>query len=279
MIATWILLAAVTAANPKPLAIPPLTSDATLEFRARWEPCRESKYGLFERQSALRNIEPSAPRTKIPASSLNSFFPPEPATVGETWSVDLNAILPFLRSFHPSANVNVGFLGAEEAGTFACLRSRNDRYAELLTRSHALFTIEDGIVYRPAQFEGRIQIDLIERRVVFARFALPDRNPNVDINAPYRPSARPGEPEPRPVMAADIGWVPRMEITYGETPADLTWTESIDLEDARVKLRRRFYRFAELDWKPFEEAVQESLELGKKLHVIIVFGALDDASC
>lgn len=79
-------------------------------------------------------------------------------------------------------------------------------------------------------------------------------------------------------VAADIGWVPRMELSGGEL-AEAAWASSVPDEEARVALRRAFYPFAALDWLPFEEAVVASAERKKPLHLVLLFGCLDDDSC
>ena len=80
------------------------------------------------------------------------------------------------------------------------------------------------------------------------------------------------------MMAADIGWVPRMELVGG-TPVDVPWTRSMPLAEARTRLARSFYAFAAIDWLPFDEAVMTARELDRPLHVVVLFGTLDDESC
>ena len=80
-------------------------------------------------------------------------------------------------------------------------------------------------------------------------------------------------------MAADIVYVPRLELRGGEAPNDVAWAQQIPLDAARGKLARRFYRFVDIDWQPFARAVAEARREEKPLHVMVLFGTLDDESC
>ena len=46
-----------------------------------------------------------------------------------------------------------------------------------------------------------------------------------------------------------------------------------------ARLARRFYAFAAVPWLPFDRAVQRARRLGRPLHAVVLFGALDDESC
>ena len=162
-------------------------------------------------------------------------------------------------------------------GTYACLRALGPRLAEILIRAHAEFVLEEGITYTPAQFEGRLVLDRVAGALRSFRLALPDRNPNVDVNVPVEVSGAAGEP-PKRMISADIGWVPCMSLEGGERSGG-DWTSSIPDEEARKRLARRFYAFAAIEWRPFEEAVRRARERRRPLHVVAVFGALDDESC
>lgn len=251
---------------------------ATVRVLATWEPCRESKYGFFQENETLRSVAPAEPVAEHDIAIAAAFLPEEAVSVGDVWSVPRRAIVPLLRQFDPSATAVVDPYPFESAGTFGCLVAVDTRHAYVVTRSHAKFRLGEDVVYRPAQFEGHWWIDHVAKRLVAARIELPDRNPNVDVNCPKEYQI-PGQEEPRIINAADIGWVPTMELTTGTAPVGIAWTESIDLEEARVKLRREFYEFAAIDWLPFEEAVLASRASKKPLHVIVLFGTLDDAAC
>ncbi len=252
-----------------------LAEDAALELRAAWEPCRDSLYGLFASTPALKKPTPAQSVQRYGAAAFQPFLPPEPVALGQVWEVDGEAVLAFLRQFHAGARREARFNGGEVPGTYACLRAVAPDAFEILLRAHAVFELEDGVIYKPAQYEGRLVLDRGTKALRAFHLALPDRDTNVDVNVPMEYLQ-----EGRMVsgFSADIGWVPRMELTSGAPPS-ITWTHEVPDDEARVTLRRWFYVFAKLDWLPFEEAVLAARELQKPLHLVLVFGALDDDSC
>ncbi len=271
------VLVAVTQAPPSEggvlLAV---HEEASLELQAFWDPCKESKYGLFERTKAIASIQPVHETNLYLASSFQAFLPEHRVEVGQVWKVKEEAVLPFLRQLHPGATAHLHHGSPGSTGARACLRAINATKAEVLIRAHAEFRIEDEIFFTPAQFEGRLVLDQETGMVDSFRLFLPSRNTNVDINVGSVDSSGPF-PESRS-YEADIGWVPRLEVTSGPSLPP-HWVDSISLEKARSRLRAPFYAFAKIDWMPFESAVQESIDLGLPLHLIILFGCLDDESC
>ncbi|MSR63707.1 MAG: hypothetical protein EXS08_14870 [Planctomycetes bacterium] len=257
-----------------------LAPDASIALEARWEACKRSEYGLFASTPVLREPHPAEARHVYGAAELTPFLPAGEVAVGDTWPVAREAVLPFLRQFHAGARASLhhGF-GAYE-GAFACLRAASDEGVEILFRAHAEFVLEGGVTYTPAQFEGRLWLERASGKVRALRLALPDRDTNVDVNVPESPVTDAGSLQVP--GSADIGWVPRMELVGGET-APPAWSSpsarSISDEDARLRLARRFYPFARLEWLPFEQAVLAQRESGKPLHLVVLFGTLDDESC
>ena len=51
------------------------------------------------------------------------------------------------------------------------------------------------------------------------------------------------------------------------------------VEEVNASFARRLYRFAAIDWVPFDQAVAAATRTGKPLHVIAINGTLDDESC
>ena len=280
----WIAIALVVAqqATDGERYQPVLAADTSIELDAAWEPCKDSLYHLFEQTPALREPRPAVPHQRHEAAAFRPFLPQVPVALGEPWRVDDEAVLAFLRQFHPGAAVRAPF-GGEVPGTWALLRAVGPDAFELLLRAHAILNLDDGVVYKPAQFEGRL---VIGRDGALRSFtlALPSRDTNVDVNVPMPNAAEEkwvdaeGNEVRMSPMAADIGWVPRMELTSAPVPAP-AWTHEIPDETARLALRRAFYPFAALDWLPFEEAVLAARERQKPLHLVLLFGALDDDSC
>ena len=118
----------------------------------------------------------------------------------------------------------------------------------------------------PSQFAGQLVINLKERTVRSFSLALPPRNSNVDINA---------------FDCADMVFVPRMELlaTDVDDRSEIAWDISITEEEARKALELKFYKFAEIEWRPIEEAVELAKAAHRPIHAILVWGALDDESC
>lgn len=250
-----------------------VAEESELELAATWEPCRTSTYGLFASTPALRAPAPARARDRYDGALFRPFLPRGPVALGEVWEVEGRAVLDFLQQFHAGAVLQARFNGGEVPGTYACLRAVSERYFEILLRAHAAFELEDGVVYKPAQFEGRLIVERASGALVWFRLELPSRDPNVDVNVPYIEAGSKVEG-----FSADIGWVPRMELASGEPPA-LEWSQEFPLVDARQELRTHFYAFATLGWLPFEEAVLRAHEEKKPLHLVLLFGALDDDSC
>jgi len=150
-------------------------------------------------------------------------------------------------------------------GGFACLRAISPDCAEIVFRLHAEFALDPGkVYYTPGQFAGRMMIDRKKREVTELELAVPDRNTNVDINCmPY----------------ADIVYVPRMRLSGGTPARSIAWTEAIEGDEARERLAKKFYRFETINWTPFEQALARAKAEKKPLHVVVLFGTLDDESC
>jgi hypothetical protein len=281
-----LLTACLTLAFQAPLAIPaqgpaPLrfdlqvAADSELELHAAWDPCRTSTYGLFATTPALRAPAPARVSQRYAGPLFRPFLPREPVALGEVWEVEGRAVFEFLRQFHAGAILQAP-LGGEVPGTYACLRAVSERAFEVLIRAHACFELEGGIVYKPGQFEGVLVVERASGALLSFRLELPSRDTNVDVNVPTEYVLEDGTIEEG--FSADIGWVPRMELASRDLPA-LAWSNEVPLEDARRKLRISFYAFASLDWLPFEEAVLRAHAEQKPLHLVLLFGALDDDSC
>lgn len=76
-------------------------------------------------------------------------------------------------------------------------------------------------------------------------------------------------------------FVPRMELlATDKTDQDkIAWDAAITTEEAQRILELEFYKFAEIDWLPVDEAVAQAKETNRPIHAILVWGCLDDESC
>lgn len=256
-----------------------LAADFSVELEAAWEPLTDTVYKFEEQYPWLVELRPAQRLATYEAASFRAFLPPGEVSLGEVWPIEVRDALPFLRQLHPGATERLHHgLGSDVAapGAWAVLRAISPTHAEVLLRVHADFLLrgtggrEDSSWMTPAQFAGRMVIDR-ERGIVTAfELALPFQSANVDLNMATEWG-----------ISADIGCIPRLEVRGGTGPSanKLVFVEEIDLELARTGLRQQFYPFASLDWLPLDEALVQSRVSGKPLHVVVLFGSLDDESC
>lgn len=117
-----------------------------------------------------------------------------------------------------------------------------------------------------SQFAGRLVLNLKTRAIRTFSLALPPRNSNVDFNS---------------FEECDMLFVPRMQLLAANENhlGEIAWDYSITTEEARKKLELSFYRFAEIDWLPIDEAIVQAEVAHHPIHAILLWGALDDESC
>ena len=69
-------------------------------------------------------------------------------------------------------------------------------------------------------------------------------------------------------------------MTAGEKVAQqLTYSEEISIEEARLGLARRFYPAQFIEWVTLEEAVEMAKLLDRPIHVVSADGTFMDESC
>ncbi len=262
-----------------------LQRSASVQVEVHWEPIADSTFSLHKESPEhieLFNLSPSYPIKEYGIDAFKAFLPPSSVAVGDVWELDSDGVVPFLLQFHPGATTA---LKQGEEGAFACLRALSSEYAEITLRIHADFIVghladwdwewqgekaaEDWIEearFIPSQFAGKLVVNLKERTVRSFSLALPPRNSNVDINT---------------FDCAHMVFVPRMEIRASDADdcGEIAWNSAITEEIARGALELKFYKFAEIEWRPLEEAVELAKAANRPIHAIIVWGALDDESC
>ena len=260
-------------------------SSANISVQAHWDPIADSFSNLpneSPRHAELCNLSPSHPVKEYGTEAFKVFIPASAVAVGDVWDLDSEGVVPFLRQFHPGATTT---LTNGEEGAFACLRAISSDYAEIVFRIHAEIRLAglaefdwewqgeriqddwmDAARFLLSQFAGRLLLNLKKGSVRAFSLALPSRNSNVDFNSFERP---------------DMVFVPRMELVAedADDQSEFAWEEAITVEEARKKLELRFYRFAEIDWLPIDEAVVQAETTHRPIHAILVWGALDDESC
>ena len=258
-----------------------LNSSTSLQVHAHWEPIADSTFRMHKalpEHVELFDLAPNQPVKEYRTDAFSAFLSPSTVGVGDVWELDANSVVSFLHQFHPGATADLGY---GEEGAFACLRACSSDYAEIAFRIHAEFTLKSAAYqewqeenderesearFIPSQFAGKILVNLKSGTVRAFSLALPARNSNVDLNA---------------YGGADMVYVPRMELlATDETDQDeIAWDAAITTGEAHRMLALKFYKFAEIDWLPIDEAVVQAKATHRPIHAILVWGCLDDESC
>ena len=129
--------------------------------------------------------------------------------------IEEEGVLELLRQLHPKPSLGISINSGDSRGLWACLRAYNDKYAEIVFRIHAEFTLKDGR-FTPSQFAGHLVIDRIKEKVASFKMYVPEGVLNFDVG---RDSTR----------TIDVGFCPRMELRaeIQETPPNIKFVESI----------------------------------------------------
>lgn len=255
-----------------------LDDGGSIEVVAHWDRITSSTYGL-EKDDRIASLAPVDATREVPTSRFRPLLPTGPVAIGDRWTLNAAELEPILAQLHAGVTTTLHH-SSEGQGAYAVLRAVGDRFAEIAFRVHAEFRLADGrSFYTPAQFAGRLRIDRDRRRVAGVRIQVPPRNSNVDVNLFLEAVQVPGHDRPFSGFSADIGFVPRLELVGGDADGDEPWTEEIAPAVAERRLAEAFYGFLAVDWLPFADAVARSRETGKPLHVVALFGVLDDESC
>ena len=260
-----------------------LQCSTSVQVEAHWDPIADSAFNLHKASPVhveLFNFSPSHPIKEYGIDAFKVFLPSSAVEVGDVWQLDSHGVVPFLHQFHSGATTA---LHHGEEGAYACLRAISSHYAEIAFRIHAELVLSSDAYeawrvanslnddegksrYILSQFAGRLVINLKRRTVRAFSLYLPPRNSNVDIGA---------------FEGVDMVFVPRMELlaTVAEDRGRIAWEGAITVEEARRALELRFYKFAEIEWRPLEEAVALAKATSPPIHAILVWGPLDDESC
>ena len=113
--------------------------------------------------------------------------------------------------------------------------------------------------------------DQVEKKVTSFKMHVPDATLNFDVR--WRP--REG------LRAADIGFCPQMQLyaAVQNVLQNAKFTEAITQEEASQALMFRFYKSAQINWVPLEEALEMAPAQQKPIHAISISGPLLDESC
>ena len=241
--------------GPEPIAvnasIPPITF-TTAGFHVDWEPL-----------ATLREVEP---QRDYPASTFQGFLPQEAVSVGEHWKIDSESALQLLKQLAEEPQLELR--NHEGIGQWASLRAYNDNYAEIVFRIHTVFTFKDGR-FTPSQLAGALIIDRRLEELTCFEMSVPPSTLNFDVCKTIDENSG----------IIDCG-VCRIEMNVGdETPRLLTYWEEISMDEARLRLARRFYPAQSIEWVKLEEAPEMAKLLDRPIHVVSADGTFMDESC
>ena len=276
---------------------PVLHSKTSLAVAAHWAPVGQGRDRLEKAvppdvYRLFTDLSVAIPNQVYTERAFSAFMPRSVESVGQVWEIDGDGVAPFLRQFHPRPSVHLVALGrrAGPDGAFAVLRAVSATRLEIVFRIHAEFDIAQNMWYTPACFWGRMIVDKEAGKVESFRLWLPTDLPiNVHLTAAV--SLQPGETVPaifreiqpgdRVTTRRDIVRVEQMELVSANPghPKAHDWSDSIDIELAHRKLKEAFYRFAAINWIPWERALSAAHAQHKPILAVVLWGALDDQSC
>ena len=275
------------------LAVPqekPTADAKKLKLTAHWAPFTDSKYNFGKRWETLKQLKPAQKVKSYSQNELAVFLPPSKLKFGEYWKVKIDDVIPILKQFHSGATKRLHHGGPQ--GAYGVIVAENDKFRRIRSRVHAQFNLKDG-KYVPSQFAGDFVVERSTGKIVAFKLGMPPRRNNVDLNWETGKMVEVKGPDGKPLIGkdgkpvkyrgviADIGYCERLELIGGNWKQvnEFQWDQKLKPEDVDKNFRKKFYRFAQIDWLPWEQAVAQSKKSGKPLHVVALFGALDDESC
>lgn len=243
-----------------------------ISIKGNIAPITLTQNGFHEEWETLANLRIAEPNKEYQNSTFQSFLPNETISVGDVWEIDEKGVLELLQQIHPNPTVKMSINSGDSDGLWACLRANSDMFADIQFRFHAEFNFDDGR-FTPSQFTGNLIVDSIQQKVVYFKMYVPEGTVNFDVAWKKYPD--------KPYSTIDSGLCTQMEL-YSGTPDilnDTEFTESISKKDANKKLIRCFYKFEEINWVSFDEAIELAKTQQKPIHVISIDGPLKDESC
>ncbi len=230
------------------------------------------------------DLKPANKQQTYTERDFSAYLPEKLASVGQVWFLDPNIVAYFLRQFHPAPSMHLVGQGRRVGpdGAFAVLRAVSSSYYDIAFRVHAEFDVTpkeltgtyppNKFWYTPAYFSGQMIVNRATGTVEYFRVGLPtDKTLNVHLTVGLRGSA-----------GHDIVRVDRMELLGGNSELvtkEIAWEESIAYAVAHRQLQRVFYKFTEINWVPFEQAMAAARDGNKPILAIVLWGCLDDQSC
>jgi hypothetical protein len=238
------------------------------------------------------NLRVAVPTQVYTERAFSALMPESAGSVGQIWEIDRDDVAVFLRQFHPRPTLHLVSSGrrAGPDGAFALLRAVSPTHLDVVFRIHAEFDIAQNVWLTPACFWGRMIVDKTAGTVEYFRLWVPTEN-RLNIHLTVAESIPKGGTEPvifREIehgdvvhSKRDIVRVEQMELVsanqdFSET---LDWSSTIDMDEARLKLKQAFYAFENIDWVPWQRAQEAAAATQKPILAVVLWGALDDQSC
>jgi hypothetical protein len=256
------------------------------EVKAFWVPPRSDDLdSTFPLPLCLlyRNVGAAVPVKTYSERDFVPFLPPEKVrTVGQLWALPPEQIAVFLKQFHPAVSTHLVSVGRRPGpdGAFAVLRGVSSSRLDIVFRIHAEFDLlpKSSTIpvrnswYTPACFLGRLVVNRTAGTVEYFQIGVPtDKGTNIHVTS---------------WTSDDLRFhithrVDRMELTGGSPPgrAGVQWTDQITMTQARDKLAALFYKFKDIHFLPFDQALAAARKQRKPILAVVLLGALDDESC
>ena len=250
-----------------------LESASEVSLKGFIAPIEHMNPNFHEEWDALANLRAAEPEKEYSTSIFRAFLPDEPVSVADSWQIDDQGARVLLSQLQPNPNLDMHINAGDSSGLWACLRAYNDEFADIVFRIHATLALEDGW-FTPSQFAGHLFIDRIKKSVASFQMRVPEGT-LFDVNW------KKNKDDPNYFYTTGGGVCPKIEL-LAELP-DVTqeteFTTSITREKAERILIQRFYKSQQINWVPFEEALEISQAQQKPIHAISVDGPLADEAC
>ncbi|MCG9126146.1 hypothetical protein JT359_00970 [Candidatus Poribacteria bacterium] len=250
-----------------------LGDDAEVLIKGFIAPIEDMNPNFHEEWYALANLRVAEPEKMYSTSVFRSFLPDKPVSVADYWQIDEQGALALLKQFQRNPNLDMHINAGDSQGLWACLHAYNDELANIMFRIHTAFALEDGW-FTPSQLAGNLVIDRINKSVAFFQMCVPEGT-LFDVNWKKQ------KDEPNYYYSAGGGVCPKFELVTEkhDVSQETVFTTSITREEAEYILIQRFYKSMQINWVPFEEALEISQTQQKPIHAISVDGPLSDEAC
>jgi hypothetical protein len=271
---------------------PLLTGQTRLKVTADWTPIGKGRDQLDKRVSPaiyawFTGLKPAEPTRTLTERDLSAFLPQQVGEVGQTWAIDPAKVAAILTQFHPRPSMHLVAQGrrAGPDGAFGVLRAVSSDYLDIALRAHAEFYVvppdfSDPSVtikawYTPAYFTGRLLVNRRAGSVEYFRLALAtDKALNVHLTMAFQDAQGRGD-------FHDIVRVERMELVGGDAAAaeKAAWAQSLGERETDRKLAKLFFKFLDINWRPFEQVAAKAKAESKPIFAIVSWGSFEDQSC